>query len=182
MRSLLFVLVLFVSLPVQAQASGEGTPSEFSASFESGDARYEVLLDYAVTFAKKMLAKQESFLPFGVTLTTDSTFLPVQLMYEEVGPDMALATALALREMVENGVKLEGRERTELAVAGVCIDILTSVPGRPGKTDAISVLLERPGHSARAYILPYTREGERITYLRPYYREEPGFVFVGASR
>ena len=164
-----------VQAGVDVQSAADVRPEAYG----SEDVRFEMILDHAVPFARRLLAEQESFFPFGVAITSDSILVPVMFYDEAVNEgEVAQMTMLSLRQMAEQGLALEGVGEKALSAAGVCLDILTQVPGREGKTDAISVILENEDGRATSYVLPYTRAADStLTYLDPYYRDQPRLIF-----
>ena len=161
-----FCLVLFCTATATAQ-----TPD---ADYGTGHPAFEVALNYAIPFGKSVVARGDTLVPFGLAVTEPG--VPNVVMVQDptlTGQQALMLTVETLRSM---SVGTPPRPVTGVALV---LDILTDVPGRPGKTDALSVILEAPDVEPTSYVLPYVRDGGGgIRYLEPYWRPQPPVLWV----
>lgn len=157
--------------PVTATASEQ--------AYRSDSEDFETILEYFVPLSKDLLRDQESFIPMGAAVAADSTFVPILIQDESLTePEVAMRTIDVLDLMRRDGIQLEGQPTRDLVAAGVLIDVLTDVPGRSGKTDAVKVVLEDVTGRAVAYVLPYTRDADgSLTFLNAYFLEQSATIF-----
>lgn len=182
LRLVVVVLVAGLTSTATAQPVPDGTSEAASTGYGSGFEGFEAALAATVPFAQEMLADVGSFGPFGIGITADERLIPVYTWVDEYGPEEAARTVTVLQAFAENGVHLEGFPSTTLRVAAVAMDILTQVPGREDRMDAIAVMLEAPGREPVAYILPYVIGGTgQVTYLAPLWRPQPQMIFVSSE-
>lgn len=170
LRAAVFALLLSATAAAQPDAD-----------FGTGHPGFQAALEYAIPFGKEIVAPGDTLVPFGLVITSPSVPNVVQVWDETLtGQEMIMMTVHSLRSISAEGMTGDdGSTRPALAVALV-LDILTDVPGRSGKTDALAVILEAPDvPEATSYILPYVRDGEGgIRYLDPYWRPQPPMLWA----
>jgi hypothetical protein len=108
------------------------------------------LFDELLPFAKRMLAEQGEFYPFGAYITGDGRHVSVGAKTESDRPkskDLIDIMATNFRSEA-----LEGRIRA----AGICFDVRVVPPGQVDKTDAVQVSLEREGEAVDVFV-PYAQ-------------------------
>lgn len=172
-RLALVFLMALASSAAWAQSDGR-------EEFGTGHEGFEAALRYAIPFAKPIVARGDTLVPFGLAITEPGVPNVVQVWDETLtGQERLMLTVETVRSMAQDGVD-GGDGPRPLIAAALVLDILTDVPGRPGKTDAIAVVLEAPGvPGARAYVLPYVRDGDGgIEYLEPYTRPQPPMLIA----
>ena len=129
-------------------------------------------LDHAVGFGRSWLTDNEVLAPFGVAVTAPG--VPNVIAVDDpalTSHDVLMVLVETLRQTAGRG--LAGDASRPVTAVALAFDILTSVPGRPGKTDALCVIVEAPDvDGARAYVLPYVRESGTARFLQPYLRDE----------
>lgn len=169
LRPALLLALALVAVPAMAQEGG-------AEGYGTGDEVFEAALGYAVPFAKGVVARGDTLVPFGLALTAPAVPNVVQTWDEALtGQEALAATIETMRALAVEGLPAEGGPPRPLVGSALALDILTDVPGRDGKTDAIAVIFEAPGRpGAVSYVLPYVRDGRGgIEYLDPYVRPQP---------
>ena len=167
-RRALSVVLALAAVSAAAQPGGAG-------DYGTDDVGFEAALGYAVPFAKDVVARGDTLVPFGLVITPPAVPNVVQTWDEALtGQEALMVTVQAMRTFAADGFASEGGPPRPVVASALVLDILTDVPGREGKTDAIAVILESPDRpDAFAYVLPYVRDGAGgIAYLDPYTRPE----------
>lgn len=157
-------------IPVLVWVAGCVTPRGASLTTPSGDADYDHMLEFTLAVAYEMMAGDGPFIPFGAAVTEDGVLSGVVVMEPDLsGKQMLDMTLAALSDGAAQG--------TYRSVA-VCLDVLTDVPGRSGKADAIAVVLERRDGTPKSYVVPYRADDNGKTVYEPaFYRAERPLVF-----
>ena len=152
-----------------------------AADFGTDHPGFQAALEYAIPFGKRIVAPGDTLVPFGLVITEPGVPNVVQVWDETLtGQEMLAMTVHSLRSISAEGMAgPDGAPRPAIAVALV-LDILTDVPGREGKTDALAVILEAPDvPEAASYVLPYVRDAAGgIRYLDVYWRPQPPMLWA----
>lgn len=170
-RLVLSTVLALVATSASAQPGG-------AEGFGTGDEVFEAALGYAIPFAKEVVARGDALVPFGLALTAPALPTVVQTWDDSLtGQEAVALTVETMRAMAVEGLAAEGAPSRPLVGSALVLDILTDVPGREGKTDAIAVIFEAPGRKPTSYVLPYVRDGRGgIAYLDPYTRPQPSVL------
>jgi hypothetical protein len=112
----------------------------------------DAMLDAALPFAQQMLAKHGEFAPYAVSMSTAGKIGMVAAKAETEQP----VTADVLVLLYEG---LRGQS-TDIRAAGVACDVKL----RPTGEDAIQVQIEHREGAVLAVVLPYKKQGGKITY------------------
>jgi len=112
---------------------------------------FDELLDFLVTSAQNLLAKNGEFYPIAAAMDLQGTIAAVGVHDGEEHPtsqQVIDALTMVLRSQVEHGA---------IRAAGICYDVLVTPPGDTAKSDAICTMLEHQnGDSGKAYV-PYKK-------------------------
>ena len=167
------VVALLLSASAAAQPSAEDYGTEHPG--------FQAALRYAIPFGQDVIARGDTLVPFGLAITAPAVPNVVQVWDETLNGQQALMlTVETLRSISQTGMVAEGAAPRPAIAVALVLDILTDVPGRPGKTDALAVVLEAPDVTeATSYVLPYVRDGQGgLRYLEPYWRPQPPMLWA----
>ncbi len=123
-----------------------------------GDAQDEVetLVNTLVPFARRMLERYGSFVPFGASVDAGGEIKLVAADAEAVGPEPSAADAARL---IESGLRVAAIAG-EIRASGICTDVRIDSP--EGPVEAISVALEHIDRDPLRVLVSYevTASGE----------------------
>ena len=175
-RLFLLLPLLLLASSAQAQAS-DSTAIDYLGIEDAGQ---RAALDYGLRFGRDWLRENKVLDPFGLAIVAPGVPNVIAVDDPSLDSQQTLRVLVEmLRRMSETGLIAEGQPTQPLTAAALVFDILTSVPGRLGKTDALCIVLEAPDvPGARSYILPYVRENGVAAFLEPFLREQPPMLIV----
>jgi hypothetical protein len=111
----------------------------------------DTLLNPLLSFAQQMLAKQGTFLPFGVSMRSDGEIAMAAGYIGDSRPE-----PVAIIDLLVQGFQQEAATGA-IRAAGICIDMRIVPPGGTDKTDAICAQLEHAEGNCVDVYLPYKK-------------------------
>lgn len=113
----------------------------------------ETLVNTLVPFARRMLERHGSFVPFAATVALDGE---LQMLAADASPDTSAADAALL---LEDGLRTAAADG-KIRACGVCTDV--RIDGDDGELEAISVALEHAERDPLRIFVSYevTASGE----------------------
>jgi len=111
----------------------------------------DTLLNPLLSFAQQMLAKQETFLPFGASMRSDGE---IAMAAGYIGEGRS--EPVEIIDLLVQGFWAEA-SADAIRAAGICIDMRVVPPGGTEKTDAICAQLEHAEGDCIDVYLPYKK-------------------------
>lgn len=118
------------------------------------------LLDFLLPFAQAMLAERGSFLPFGAGLTADRRVTATPSLTDDAqGSAESILAKLftALQRQASSG---------DIQAAGICTNVVVTLPGTQGPIDAICLELEDHSGAAVEIVIPYVCNSDASLKLK----------------
>lgn len=103
-------------------------------------------------FAKQQLERHGEFFPFGAVIGADGELRMVATQLEDEPP-----SSMAVIEDLYRILAPEAESGT-IRAAGVCMDVLVTLPGAKTKTDALRADLEHVDDDHRRAFVPYRKK------------------------
>ncbi len=138
----------------------------------------ESLMDEMLPFAKHMLGNYGEFSPFGGLIKTDE-----QIILLGAGPAEEFPPRRDLVDVLSNGFRqraLTGEIRAAAIVAHVTVP-QSGKGEEPEKVDAVRISLDHHDGYAVHVFFPYRKDGNRVTFAKPFASPGTSFAFRGEA-
>lgn len=135
----------------------------------------ELLYDFLISFAEKILQEQKSFFPYGAFLSQDGSIGGIAVDIDE--PYGAGDIITAIRDQLKEKVR-----NNETHVTGICSDIKLSSESGKEITEAVHIVLEEAAGDAIYIDIPYRFElSGKLTLGEPIAERANSVIFESAS-
>lgn len=135
----------------------------------------ELLYDFLISFAEKILQEQKGFFPYGAFMSQDGSIGGVTIDIDESSGPSDIITAIRdqLKEKVRNN---------ETDITGICSDVKLSSESGKEITEAVHIVLEEAAGDALYIDIPYRFElSGKLTLGQPIAERANSVIFESAS-